>query len=122
MKIAIKGHAFRGKEVIKILESIGGKNVDGLTGTYESFYYIDDENEICDNYFKDNFSSTYKLYTLEEFEKEFPFKIGDEVTIIGIPDFPKIITQMMWDCDEILYSFEGLNNTWFGAKALKSLK
>ena len=60
----------------------------------------------------------YKQYS----EKEFPFKIGDEVTIIGLPDFPKIITKMAWDCDEILYSFEGLNNTWFGAKALKKFE
>ena len=29
---------------------------------------------------------------------------------------------MTRDCDEILYSFEGLNNTWFGAKALKKFK
>ena len=29
---------------------------------------------------------------------------------------------MMWDCDEILYSFEDLNNTWFGAKALKKFE
>ena len=42
--------------------------------------------------------------------------------IIGLPDFPKIITKMMWDCDEILYSFEDLNNTWFGAKALKKFE
>ena len=78
MKIAIKGHASRGKEVIQILESLGGKNVEKLTGTYESFYYIDDRNEISDNH-KENFPPNYKLYTLEEFEKEFPFKIGDEV-------------------------------------------
>ncbi len=64
----------------------------------------------------------FKVYTLEEFETQFPFKIGDEVTIVGLSDFPKIITKMAWDCSEILYSFEGLNNTWFGAKALKKFK
>lgn len=78
MKFAIRGHKSRGKEVIQILESLGGKNVEGLTGTYETFYYIDDKNEIGDDH-KKNFPPTYKLYTLEEFEKEFPFKIGDEV-------------------------------------------
>lgn len=78
MKIAIQGHPFRGKEVIQILESLGGKNTDGLEGTYNTFYYIDDENEIGDDH-KKNFPPTYKLYTLEEFEKEFPFKIGDKV-------------------------------------------
>lgn len=83
MKIAIQGHPFRGHEVIQILESLGGKNTDGLEGTYDTFYYIDDKNEICDDH-KKNFSPSYKLYTLEEFKKEFPFKIGDEVSIAGV--------------------------------------
>ena len=121
MKFAIRGHKSRGKEVIQILESLGGKNTEGLTGTYETFYYIDDKNDIGDDH-KKNFPPTYKLYTLEEFEKEFPFKIGDEVSIAGFPNVPKTITKITWDCDEILYSFEGLNNTWFGAKALKKFE
>ena len=82
MKIAIQGHPFRGHEVIQILESLGGKNTDGLEGTYDTFYYVDDKNEICDDH-KKNFLPTYKLYTLEEFKKEFPFKIGDKVSIVG---------------------------------------
>lgn len=79
--LAIQGHPTRGKEVIQIFESLGGKNVEGLTGTYKTFYYVDDKNEIGDDH-KKNFPSTYKLYTLEEFEQEFPFKIGDEVIVL----------------------------------------
>lgn len=78
MKIAIQGHPTRGKEVIQILESLGGKNTEKLEGTYKTFYYIDNKNEIGDDHEK-NFPPTYKLYTLEEFEMQFPFKIGDEV-------------------------------------------
>ena len=80
MKIAIQGHPTRGKEVIQILESLGGRNTYNWKGN----------GDICDGYFIDNddiirFSSLpngYKLYTLEEFEKEFPFKIGDRVITI----------------------------------------
>lgn len=90
MKIAIQGHPFRGHEVIQILESLGGKNTDGLEGTYDTFYYIDDKNEICDDH-KKNFLPTYKLYTLEEFKKEFPFKIGDIVLITGAKSPNEII-------------------------------
>ena len=90
MKIAIQGHPTRGKEVIQILESLGGKNIDKLEGIYKTFYYINDENEICDDH-KENFPPTYNLYTLEGFEREFPFKIGDKVTITGTKH-PKIIT------------------------------
>lgn len=76
MKIAIQGHPTRGKEVIQILESLGGVNTYSLSGTCPiSFYYINKN-----NYIKDAFGESlcnYTLYTLEEFEKEFPFKIGD---------------------------------------------
>ena len=91
MKIAIQGHPFRGKEVIQILESLGGKNTDGLEGTYDTFYYIDDKNEICDDH-KKNFLPTYKLYTLEEFKKEFPFKVGDKVIHKEFNDFFEVIS------------------------------
>ena len=39
-------------------------------------------------------SDNIKYYTLEEFEKEFPFKIGDKVIIIGLT--PKILVNI-WD-------------------------
>ena len=123
MKLAIQGHSKRGKEVIQILESLGGKNNILLTGSEDILYYYintNDNNGIrCHDI---DYINSCKKYTLEKFEKEFPFKIGDKVTIVGLPDFPKIITQMVWDCDEILYSFEGLNSTWFGAKSLKKFE
>lgn len=124
MKIAIKGHPTRGKEVIKILESLGGINRCPLNGdSTNTYYYIDDdENRVIHCHNMRYVMEYCKTYTLEEFEKAFPFKIGDKVTIIGLPDFPKIITKMTWDCDEILYSFEGLNNTWFGTKSLKKFE
>ena len=91
MKIAIKGHASRGKEIIQILESLGGIN-DGLhEGNNPDCYYELHGNIIwCVSTKGINF----KYYTLEEFEKEFPFKIGDKVittlghigTIINIED------------------------------------
>jgi hypothetical protein len=119
MKIAIKGHLTRGKEVIQILKSLGGKNNYFYRGYANLYYHIVPPDNIINT---DIDIKHHRLYTLEEFEKEFPFKIGDKVTIIGISDFPKTITKMKWDCDEILYSFEGLVNTWFGAKALKKFE
>ena len=122
MKIAIKGHESRGKEVIQILESLGGKNNSSFKGTEDLWYYINPKGYIRNDYQFVLINAGFKTYTLEEFEKEFPFKIGDEVTIVRLPDFPKVITKMAWDYDEILYSFEGLNNTWFGAKSLKKFE
>ena len=118
MRIAIKANPSRGKEIISLLKSLGGIN-SILEGNGKFFtYYIGKDNVIRYG----DAPEGYKVYTLEEFEKEFPFKVGDEVIIVGFPDFPKVIAKMVWDCDEILYSFEGLNNTWFGAKTLKKFE
>ena len=83
MKIAIQGHPTRGKEVIKILESLGGRNTFNYDGDYpKTAYHIGMDYSIygfCTYTPKVGF----KVYTLEEFEKEFPFKIGDKVKHIS---------------------------------------
>ena len=90
MKIAIQGHPTRGKEVIQILESLGGIN-DGLhEGNNPNCYYELHGNIIwCVSTKGINF----KYYTLEEFEKEFPFKIGDRV-ISATTNFIGTITKL----------------------------
>lgn len=82
MKIAIQGHSTRGKEVIQILESLGGKSRGDLTGRRFSQYYFVNCYGVIDLDLKINLLH-HKLYTLEEFEKEFPFKIGDKVKYIS---------------------------------------
>lgn len=80
MKIAIQGHPTRGHEVIQILENLGGKNDCPLTGTDKDFYYYiynDSRKGIRCHYC--NYVSKCKKYTLDEFKKEFPFKIGDRI-------------------------------------------
>ena len=80
MKISIQGHLTRGKEVIQILESLGGINLYNHLGNNCCCYYeIHGNTIICACTKSDN----YKYYTLEEFEKEFPFKIGDKVKHIS---------------------------------------
>lgn len=89
--IAIQGHLKRGKEVIQILESLGGINRMNHKGRYDTyFYYISgDDNTIAWTCVRPQHLG---VFTLEEFEKEFPYKIGETVittlnhvgTIIGI--------------------------------------
>ena len=90
--IAIQGHSTRGKEVIQILESLGGKNREELTGRRISYYYFINCNGNIDLNLKINLFNR-KLYTLEEFEKEFPFKVGDRV-ISTITNFIGTITKL----------------------------
>ena len=89
--IAIQGHLDRGNEVIQILKNLGGINRMNHTGRYAKyFYYISgDDNTIAWTAVRPEHLG---VFTLEEFEKKFPFKIGETVittlnhvgTIIGI--------------------------------------
>lgn len=68
-KIAIQGHRTRYKDVIKILESLGGKNLFNNNGDNTLlFYYVKNNTVINSNYSK-NIPKDYKLYTLEEYEQ-----------------------------------------------------
>ena len=83
MKIAIKGHASRGKEVIQILESLGGKNTFDYKGDgIRTAYFIGMDYSIY-GFYACSPKVGFKVYTLEEFEKEFPFKVGDRVRHIS---------------------------------------
>ena len=80
MKIAIRGHKSRGEEVIQILESLGGRNTFNYNGDYiRTAYFIGMDYSIY-GFCTDSPKIGFKVYTLEEFEKKFPFKIGDKVT------------------------------------------
>ena len=83
MKIAIKGHKSRGKEVIQILENLGGRNTFNYNGDFiRTAYFIGMDYSIY-GFCTDSPKVGFKVYTLEEFEREFPFKIGDKVKYIS---------------------------------------
>lgn len=91
-KLAIEGHKTRGKEVIELLEMLGGKNNKNLHGYTSPGYYYIDYGEINCNILKDN----YIVYTLEDFFQKFPFKVGDRV---NIPEYESEvrINAIKWD-------------------------
>ena len=92
MKIAIRGHELRGKEVIQILESLGGINECLLDGSALLYYYIDYYDDKTIHCHDDIYVNKYcEKYTLEEFEKKFPFKIGDKVFHKALKDYFEII-------------------------------
>lgn len=80
-KLAIKGHQERGSEVIQVLEMFGGINKYNAKGDYDAgFYFISDKGIIESSALRNiNINSEYVLYTLEKFEKAFPYKKGDSV-------------------------------------------
>lgn len=111
-KLEIKGHKERGREVIALLEMLGGKNEPLISygKDTESSYRITDDGYIVSNRCCPNKKGVKnQTYTLEEFEKEFPYKVGDEVRL-GASD-EVCITNMYWDScsDQVIYEALSVN-------------
>ena len=82
--LAIKGHATRGKEVIEILEMLGGKNRHEYVTDSDCFgFFIGNETTNKTIYYDwlYNFHDEDVIFTLEEFLEKFPYKVGDKVKI-----------------------------------------
>jgi hypothetical protein len=77
--LAIRGHKTRWGEVIRTLEMLGGENLYSKSG-YEDglFYYLSDEQRICSLPISESYRD-FILFTIEEFLKKFPYKVGDKV-------------------------------------------
>ena len=74
-KLAIKGHPTRGDEVIEILKMLGGKNIHNYGGIFNECYAINN-NKICTIYTNVAKIDNYTIFTLEQFEEKYPYKIG----------------------------------------------
>ena len=94
-KLAIRGHSTRGKEVIELLEMMGGENFNNYDGKMESLYFLIDIDNIIK--YGSNFNDNFLVYfTLEEFLDKFPFKVHD---LVNIPEYESTvgICGMRWD-------------------------
>lgn len=97
-KLAIKGHPTSGKEVMELLEMMGGKNSNGfICSSPNRFYYILNE-YFCLDYIDSEEINEYVIFTLEEFLEKYPFKAGDKV-FDKVDGDPGIIAAMKWDED-----------------------
>lgn len=100
--LVIKGHATRGKEVIELLEMLGGKNSTKLVGSASSCgYYIDSDGNIAYHYYSSSYFNDAIQFTLEKFLEKYPYKVGDYVYINSI-DYqgPGIIQNLYWYDDK----------------------
>ena len=112
-RLAIKGHSTRGQEVIEILEMLGGKNYYHMDGfTEDSIYYIckDENNQIHSAICPTN----QIVFTIEEFLKKYPYKIGDKVDYIKYDDEECSVYEivgMMWTGATIEYTLDSFGFT-----------
>ena len=119
--LIIKGHSTRGSEVIALLEEFGGENttpkLEG-NGSGQIYYIRDSNNEtVCATHAID--SNLPMVFTLEEFEEKYPYKIGDKVSIDQ--DICTVLKRW-WDqsVNEVAYYVEGTKIK--GTTYIKDLK
>ena len=72
--LAIKGHSTRSKEVIELLEMLGGKNIYKLDGKKDLWYILSNSTIEHSTYCFDE-----RSFILEEFLEKYPYKVGDQV-------------------------------------------
>ena len=95
-KLVIKGHPTRGKEVIELLEMMGGNNRWNGSGVIPNLYYFISNECII---YSSQIEKDVVIFTLEEFLGKYPFKVGDKVFLYdNITE--GCVTGMEWDEDK----------------------
>ena len=108
--LAIMGHATRGNEVISLLEMMGGRNRHNWLGFDGYAYYTiegcQNEIRVGEYIFGDE---DLHFFTLEEFLENYPFKVGDKVSLGN-----KLCTivWMNWECNTIYYHVHEIDGTF----------
>ena len=102
--LVLKGHATRGKEVINLLEMLGANRL-GYKDTFIGFYYYIECGAICSS---DEYPTYSTIFTLEEFEEKYPYKVGDKV--LSYNKWVGVIESMEWYRGEVLYHVRERNN------------
>ena len=113
-QLAIKGNEKRSKDIFVLFEMLGCKNNCGLKETHNCFYYyMLSDNSVVLNTPDSNVVQNSARMTIEEFKKEYPYKIGDKVTTTynGLP-YTAVIKGMRWSSidDCVLYQVGTVHN------------
>lgn len=109
-QLAIKGHETRGKEIIEILQMLGGKKTIYSGKDIFHIYSLNVSGEITSELYRKDCSLTsltYDVFTLEEFLEKFSYKIGDKVSL---DNKLRLITWMCWECNKIYYMVQGIDD------------
>lgn len=122
-KLAIKGHPTRGKEVIELLEMLGGCSPIEAYKLYKNrCYLINDKGWIVWDYIGPEEIDKYIIFTLEEFLEKYPFKVGDKVEVC---ETGKVFTigNMIWEDEFYTVHYCNMEDIeYYTAKELKPYK
>ena len=139
MKIAIQGDPIRWREIKKALIGIGAEDCPTKTCDNSKFIYFIGgwyNKTICNDDLTMRKTKDYVIYTIEEFEIEFPHKIGDKVfwcehpyTITGLKYYDGrmcyngyIDMGSLWTFPECITTYPRTNNQRVPTRKLEKLK
>lgn len=139
MKIAIQGDPIRWRDIKKALIGIGGADCPTKTcDNSRSIYFLGGwyGKTICNDDLTMRKTKDYVIYTIEEFEIEFPHKIGDKVfwceqpyTITGLKYYDGrmcydgyIDLGSLWTCPECITTYPRTNDQRVPTRKLEKLK
>lgn len=113
--LAIQGHATRGREVIELMEVLGGTQASPMVGENTNHWYYLNPIGIIVYSIGKPIGDNYSFYSLEDFLEKYPYKVGDKV-IMNDCDVCRI-HSMYWDrgINRISYTLEtpiGLSKGW----------
>ena len=125
-RLAIKGHPTRGEEVVKLLKMFGGHEC-GYPSNARSGYWILNGCFNIEAYSKipEHLINDFKIFTLEEFLKKFPYETGDNVIVKGTECF---IEDLIWHDElncvhyKIFHKVESFINGWYSVQSLQPYK
>lgn len=105
LNLAIKGHTTRGEEVIKLLEMLGGENkLEHHAMLDNCIYFIGINKIIRLQHIDALLSGQCVIYSLEEFEEKFPYKVGDKVCYqLNNAIYISEIISMEWTDNSVMY-------------------
>lgn len=138
-KIAIQGDPLRWREIMKALMGIGAAYCPTKTCDNSKFIYFMggwNGKNICNDDLTMRKIKDYVIYTIEEFEIEFPHKIGDKVfwceqpyTITGLRYYDGrmcyngyIDMGSLWACPECITTYPRTNDQRVPTRKLEKLK
>ena len=114
------GHKTRGKELHKLLERLGGIDAGYVQcSCVTGYYYINREGFIEGSNALPLYMEMEKhvIMTLEEFERKYPYKVGDKVRIPNYESEIRI-SSILWDGYNVQYEVFTDEVEWYSTEEL----
>lgn len=98
-RLAFRGHATRGAEIISILQMYGGENYyDALCDNPNIIYFIGEKQRIESSSFRKIFVEDFHIFQLEDYLERYPIMVGDFVNFeLDSGNHSDKVIDVVWD-------------------------